>query len=618
MTTAHQRLPSVHVLTSGFAGATTQIPNAVHAIANAFKPMVSSQSNTAPQILPDTQNSRAYIQDVSSSEHSQPSSPHIERRIPHLPPIESPEYQGRESERSETLNQHQVIPNICLCPQVARVPRPRNAFILYRQHHHAAVVAEHPGKTNPEISKIIGEQWRQLSPEEKAVWQKLGDEEKKSHLERFPDYRYQPRRNVKRGSSALDPQIPQSPTVCSKCHGQSPGHRVNVNSLSTPNAYTSTTLSSDSSMSKSPTLIPSISQNSPPGASYGSSKNLPPIRPLLQDEIERKEVPSIDSTLPRPLYSTRTHSQDDARQGVEALLSLGTTTLTPSPELASAVPVQQPPQPTSISSIINTTSPVIKTDSYKQNDFSLSPLSRTGEFSDMKQSSRFQLPAISSISSRMKVDSKSCNPYSSCTLSVFEKLDVIFEVSHSIKVADRRGALISVDGNSECVRQVTSALAKRLDGLSVYDISAMDSHVKSDADRISLSQETKEIVRAVEVHKNMSRLIPHIESRSIILEKYIYSLATGSAISIMGSEESAHEVVENRSRPSMSGNSNWKWCANLYRGIVTPDLTIIISDEEKNVQKRVFSNGAKVLVVPGIEFMSTVVREVQDIMNCFN
>ncbi|KAK9383469.1 high mobility group box domain-containing protein [Kockiozyma suomiensis] len=66
-------------------------------------------------------------------------------------------------------------PAICLCPQVARVPRPRNAFILYRQHHHAAVVADHPGKTNPEISKIIGEQWRHLSPDEKAVWQRLGD-----------------------------------------------------------------------------------------------------------------------------------------------------------------------------------------------------------------------------------------------------------------------------------------------------------------------------------------------------------------------------------------------------------------------------------------------------------
>ncbi|ODQ74794.1 hypothetical protein LIPSTDRAFT_50164, partial [Lipomyces starkeyi NRRL Y-11557] len=75
------------------------------------------------------------------------------------------------------------------------------AFILYRQHHHAVVVAEHPGKTNPEISKIIGEQWRQLSGDEKAVWQKLGDEEKKSHLERFPDYRYQPRRNTKRNGN---------------------------------------------------------------------------------------------------------------------------------------------------------------------------------------------------------------------------------------------------------------------------------------------------------------------------------------------------------------------------------------------------------------------------------
>lgn len=49
------------------------------------------------------------------------------------------------------------------------------AFILYRQHQHSAVVAQNPGLPNPDISKIIGEQWRQLSPKEKGEWQALAE-----------------------------------------------------------------------------------------------------------------------------------------------------------------------------------------------------------------------------------------------------------------------------------------------------------------------------------------------------------------------------------------------------------------------------------------------------------
>lgn len=49
------------------------------------------------------------------------------------------------------------------------------AFILYRQHHQAAVVAQNPGLANPEISKVIGDHWRQSSEEVKARWKKLAE-----------------------------------------------------------------------------------------------------------------------------------------------------------------------------------------------------------------------------------------------------------------------------------------------------------------------------------------------------------------------------------------------------------------------------------------------------------
>lgn len=49
------------------------------------------------------------------------------------------------------------------------------AFILYRQHYQAHVVAQNPGLANPEISKIIGEQWREQAPEVKNDWKRLAE-----------------------------------------------------------------------------------------------------------------------------------------------------------------------------------------------------------------------------------------------------------------------------------------------------------------------------------------------------------------------------------------------------------------------------------------------------------
>lgn len=50
---------------------------------------------------------------------------------------------------------------------------PDAAFILYRQHHQQNIIRRNPGLNNPDISKIIGEQWKSESDKEKKVWQDL-------------------------------------------------------------------------------------------------------------------------------------------------------------------------------------------------------------------------------------------------------------------------------------------------------------------------------------------------------------------------------------------------------------------------------------------------------------
>ncbi|KAK6226144.1 HMG box protein [Colletotrichum tabaci] len=108
---------------------------------------------------------------------------------------------------------------ICLCTPALKVPRPRNAFILYRQHHQAQVIAQHPGLSNPEISKIIGEQWRIQSEDVKESWKKLAEEEKIRHQRQYPDYRYQPRRGGRPGSRP-SPSSGADSGRCPKCGGR--------------------------------------------------------------------------------------------------------------------------------------------------------------------------------------------------------------------------------------------------------------------------------------------------------------------------------------------------------------------------------------------------------------
>ncbi|KAL9089131.1 MAG: hypothetical protein Q9165_005944, partial [Trypethelium subeluteriae] len=94
-------------------------------------------------------------------------------------------------------------------------------FILYRQHSQAKVIQQHPGLANPEISKIIGEQWRAQPDEVKDEWKRLADEEKIRHQQQYPDYRYQPRRTGRSGSEISSPSTSPNKARCSKCGGRS-------------------------------------------------------------------------------------------------------------------------------------------------------------------------------------------------------------------------------------------------------------------------------------------------------------------------------------------------------------------------------------------------------------
>ncbi|CAG8722147.1 9037_t:CDS:2 [Gigaspora margarita] len=80
--------------------------------------------------------------------------------------------------------------------KVKRVPRPPNAFILYRTNKHLDVKAQNKNLTNAQVSKVISQMWKNEKNEIKLYWEKLADNMKLNHMKNYPDYVYKPKKRT--------------------------------------------------------------------------------------------------------------------------------------------------------------------------------------------------------------------------------------------------------------------------------------------------------------------------------------------------------------------------------------------------------------------------------------
>lgn len=82
-----------------------------------------------------------------------------------------------------------------------KVPRPRNAFIIFRclkiaqLHSRDASSSDRPPTPEKTLSKRAGAAWRLLPDEEKQVYKEMAERERLEHQEKYPGYRYQPNRS---------------------------------------------------------------------------------------------------------------------------------------------------------------------------------------------------------------------------------------------------------------------------------------------------------------------------------------------------------------------------------------------------------------------------------------
>jgi hypothetical protein len=102
----------------------------------------------------------------------------------------------------------------------AYIPRPENAFILFRKDAVQKIRlanAEPPRTTSgkgekgkrqrqADMSKSISHLWKSLSREERAIWEEMAAKIKREHEAKHPEYRYQPSRpgtsSLRKGAAA--------------------------------------------------------------------------------------------------------------------------------------------------------------------------------------------------------------------------------------------------------------------------------------------------------------------------------------------------------------------------------------------------------------------------------
>lgn len=99
------------------------------------------------------------------------------------------DHQSPSTAKKKSLGPSAALEN----PGDKRIPRPRNAFMIYR----STVWSQQKIPTGIErdhrhISRIIGHCWNSLPEEEKKIWRVKAEEEKQNHLRKYPGYRYSP------------------------------------------------------------------------------------------------------------------------------------------------------------------------------------------------------------------------------------------------------------------------------------------------------------------------------------------------------------------------------------------------------------------------------------------
>lgn len=94
--------------------------------------------------------------------------------------------------RTQSLSALQNIkePQSPLTKTKDRIRRPMNAFMIFSKRHRALVHQRHPNQDNRTVSKILGEWWYALDPDQKQKYHELASEVKEAHFKAHPEWKW--------------------------------------------------------------------------------------------------------------------------------------------------------------------------------------------------------------------------------------------------------------------------------------------------------------------------------------------------------------------------------------------------------------------------------------------
>jgi len=70
------------------------------------------------------------------------------------------------------------------------IRRPMNAFMIFSKKHRPLVHQKYPNSDNRTVSKILGNWWYSLAPEEKTQYSSLAQQYKEAHFKQHPDWKW--------------------------------------------------------------------------------------------------------------------------------------------------------------------------------------------------------------------------------------------------------------------------------------------------------------------------------------------------------------------------------------------------------------------------------------------
>ncbi|KAL8710307.1 MAG: hypothetical protein Q9220_005077 [cf. Caloplaca sp. 1 TL-2023] len=525
--------------------------------------------------------------------------------------------------------------SICLCQPDPKVPRPRNAFILYRQHHQAHVVHQNPGLANPEISKVIGDHWRQSPPEVKAHWKNLAEEEKIRHARQYPDYRYQPRRNgrntsVSQGSNPSGSPMDAENRRCAKCGGRS----INTPSIVSSAGY----LASASTIS--------------PGTPY--SANRPPSTPSTASSAKRFLQSAGSPPMAGPANSFLHHRNRDISSNISAL-GLATprfrrteeneNPLSPDPKRRRVVgPLYPTPRmangPSTPFAFPQRRESLPRPDFMNSPTFAMGPPPRPYPVAPPPDSS-LTLPPLQH--SPVSTNSSQAKSVEAMVMSIppLNKIRILSKISPPLANPSpaspafaTKGLIVAIDGQDfAVVEQITAFLNTVL--TSSYAVKVFQSPIAAEELRESasstVSDSTTTTASIETCHLNMAKYL----ALSAELKTYITSVPAAAVTipspavspkSILPPSSSFIPIPETQSSSSATTGipsipialipayqlthtdfsacrvpiddnyaptDHWQWMASMWRGIVGPDITIAVKMFEDEQQQMGGRNGRK-------------------------